>query len=213
MLLSMTMIKSRFIAIAMCLLANSAIGAGQPEENLEDLLATAKAWGSFQCDRYRQLALEAVTEFDKNEARHATPMACECVPKAIERAGAIAGSDSKDGKVSRDAFLAQLQAEINGCASAQMRAEVESSCERDDKPVPGVTDRTAYCACFKEGVRALSDAQLVESAQETHDNFNAKVKARANGESPPQDKPTALDQVHFACRGAPARADAAQFGR
>jgi hypothetical protein len=169
--------------------AESPIDPNDPLQQIKDNIAA-------QCGQYRSLAESATRPFEVGQARQGVEVACNCVPKEIDR---LAGAQHSGGQ-RRDQAESIAREAFELCGARSLRTRIVSDCRADPTTFSRAEKREKYCQCIQAGMGRLSDRQIADESLRANQQYEAAVAARSRGESPPPTEPSMIQNMEENCR-------------
>ena len=127
---------------------------------------------------------------------------CDCFVPEMDRSLRALVVSSKGGPIAGDDLFAALRAPTQSCGARMIRGTVALCSVIPDRTLAGL-DQPAYCACLTDGIRSLSDGDLLPSSSFT-------VPGSVTSHRPVTNPFNGLDAT---CRARAAPADAAPAAR
>lgn len=197
---------TRFLLIAL-LISTFTTGAYAEAErettiSVDALAEQMRSYFKSQCE-LKRLVMETAKEPAAIEAaRSVVALACDCVPGEMELTVNKLKQDPAAQSLTKQQFMAAMAAPMNTCAARYVRQTVATQCRKDDKIKLNPQQLDSYCSCMETGFGRLSDAQIANESLVHYQRYQAKVKARANGQENPKFEPTVVEAVEASCKAA-----------
>lgn len=172
----------------------------QELQPVKDAMTLVKREMARQCATGRQQLASAEEGFQKEQAASMTQVACDCMPRELERVEMDLSGGDPEATTTRDAFLSRMHAAVSTCTAQFARLEVGNRCERETEATLGVKNKATYCKCVSAGVAELDDATIVEASTTALQHFRRKQQAKALGSEEPAPTPTAIDAIMERCK-------------
>lgn len=174
--------------------------SAQELQPVKDVMPLVKREMARQCATGRQQLASAQEGFQKDQAASMTSVACDCMPRELERAEIDMSAGDPEAMITQEAFLSRMHAALSACTAQFARLEVGNRCAQESEATLGVANRSTYCKCVSAGVAELDDATIVEASTTALQNFRRKQEAKALGTEAPAPTPTAFDAVMARCK-------------